>query len=106
MRRTLVASAVFACAINVACSSAPYYHWKLDANAVPCKQYVWERVPKALIPGLCMKDGLAATEKTSCALGCLIVSPFSEIEAEWLFDHDGMPLRDHEVKHTEGWVHQ
>jgi hypothetical protein len=82
------------------------YLWEPDPTSPECGKVIWRQVDRARIPGLCMDSaGREAREGTSCALGCVVVSQYSEAEARrrMLF---GESLYDHEARHVlEGLVH-
>jgi hypothetical protein len=84
-----------------AVQAAPRYHWVADENAPHCTAVVWKRVAVERIPGLCYGHGHAATPDTTCAMGCVVVSPYTEKEAKRL-DVDGESLYRHEARHVLG----
>ncbi len=77
------------------------YQWVPDPTAPVCEQVIWKQVPKEHTPGLCSDLRRFAAEGTSCALGCIIVSPYSAEQARTI-DLWGDTLFDHEMRHATG----
>ncbi len=108
IRRILLISLVLAALYLLAgCMSLTAHYeggswWEPDGPF--CRKTVWQQVSADRAPGLCSANGTAATERTSCALGCVVISPYSEDEARQI-DMGGMSLWAHEMKHTRGWRH-
>ena len=103
----IVATVITACASNEFYQGG--YWWVVDPQAKHCaaSEIVWKKVEAARTPGLCAgKDGVAAHANTSCALGCLIVSPYSKEQAMNIKLGRDDNLYAHEVRHAkDGLVH-
>jgi hypothetical protein len=61
-----------------------------------CPKVTWVQVARDATPGLCIGRDGAAAPGTSCVLGCVVVSPYSEQQAKAL-DVWGISLYAHEV---------
>jgi hypothetical protein len=86
-----------------ACTAFERYQWEVDPISPPCQSVVWKQVARDRVPGLCGNAKRAAAAHTSCALSCVIVSPYSEAQAHSIFLPDGDSLWTHEVvKHALG----
>ena len=96
-RRALLASLVLAAGCTVL-NTEHGYAWEADPTAPDCPQYVWKQVAAERVPGLCGDTTRAASVNTSCALGCIVISRFSEEQARHI-DLWGQSLRDHEVEY-------
>ncbi len=82
------------------------YWWVKDPQAAQCGDVQWKQVARERIPGLCGDGATAARENVSCAIGCLVVSPFTEAQARSITLADGDTLYRHESRHVlEGLVH-
>ena len=112
MRHRLVCRALYAaatCALAGCVDSTLRiggYLWEKNPSAPVCETVIWRQVDRSRIPGLCMDSVQgAAPEGASCALSCVVVSPYSESEARrrMIF---GDSLYDHEARHVlEGLAH-
>jgi hypothetical protein len=82
------------------------YWWVADPQAPYCARVEWKQVARERIPGLCNASARAARHGLSCAIGCLVLSPYSEREARRVALPDGDTLYRHEARHVlRGWVH-
>lgn len=82
------------------------YWWVADPHAPRCERVEWKQVASERIPGLCNATATAAREGLSCAIGCLVVSPFPEDEANRIALPQGDTLYRHEARHVlRGWIH-
>jgi hypothetical protein len=90
-----------ACALGVSCTSEHIggYLWQYDAAQPVCKDATWHQVAPNQIPGFCSSRGRAASYGTSCALGCVVISQYSEAQAKHI-DLWGDTLYDHERRHV------
>jgi hypothetical protein len=76
--------------------SAGGYRWVEGGRK--CEQVTWKQVYEGREQNLCMgQDYRPASAGTSCAIGCLVISPFSEEQAKRI-DLWGMSLWTHEVE--------
>jgi len=107
LRRLLLASLVLASCAQVPVAEIGGYQWVADPNAPHCESVRWIQVSKERIPGLCMgRDGRRASEQTSCSIGCLVFSPYSEAEALQIKLGIDDNLLSHEFRHSLlGLVH-
>lgn len=80
------------------CGTFGAYQW-LPSQYPKCDSITWKQVTPDRLPGLCGdgKDSHSAGPRTSCVLGCLVVSPFSEDEAKHIYTADGNSIWNHEV---------
>jgi hypothetical protein len=99
-RRLLLSSAVLFCGLN-ACTYERIggYLWEFDASMPVCKEVTWHQVAPNRIPGLCGNEARAAAYGTSCAIGCVVVSQYSEAQAKHI-DLWGDTLYAHERRHA------
>lgn len=72
------------------------YAWEPDESAPYCEQPLWKQVKREAIPGWCSVRGVAASPDTSCAVGCVVFSEYSEEQAKRI-QIDGMTLYQHEA---------
>jgi hypothetical protein len=75
------------------------YLWEFDARMPVCDSVTWHQVAPNQIPGLCSSRGRAASWGSSCAVGCVVISQYSESEAKHR-DLWGDTLYDHESRHV------
>ncbi len=102
IRRLILLSLVAICALNLAgCASFDHYQWHADPTMPVCAEVRWVQVEASRTKGLCADQTGQAPAMTSCVLGCVIVSPYSESEAKVLMVQDGLTLYKHERKHTD-----
>jgi hypothetical protein len=92
LRRALLLSLVLA----TACASFDY-QWVFDPFMPECEEVTWKQVPKSSLKGLCSDGTTAADKADACALGCVVVSRFSESEAKRVRERGGKTLYAHEV---------
>jgi hypothetical protein len=84
------------------CASTPYW----TQAGPPSKEYVWTRESSANISELC-SGHLACAFQIKQTGVCWIYSVFSEEQAKREQSNDGaLWLREHELKHCNGWAHQ
>jgi len=96
--------------VTQGCADSTYriggYLWTPDPSSPTCEKVVWRQVEPPRVPGLCMDlEGRVPSDKTSCALGCVVISQFSEDEARRRMIY-GESLYEHEARHVlERLVH-
>jgi len=96
--------------VTQGCANPTYriagYLWTPDPSSPTCKTVVWRQVEPPRVPGLCMdQEGHVPSEKASCALGCVVISPLSEDAARHRMIY-GESLYEHEARHVlERLVH-
>lgn len=102
-RRILLVAlvAVSLVAVLSGCAGEPIhgYLWAFDPTLPVCTTVLWRQIRPEQAPGLCMERGHAATRATSCAVGCMVLSPYSEQQAKQL-DSWGESVYDHEMRHA------
>ena len=83
------------------CTGAPYW---VQAGT-PSKERVWTTGSPAYIANLCNGKVACAFQIKQTGV-CWIYSTFSEDQAAHEQSGDGvLSLRDHEIKHCDGWTH-
>jgi hypothetical protein len=104
-RRILVSIPVLMLGVSCGYQRIGGYLWEFDANRPVCERVTWHQVPRSSIPGLCSARGRAASPDTSCAIGCVVVSQYSERDAHQIRLWDDT-LYAHEARHVlERLVH-
>lgn len=110
LRRILLTALVLICLMWVLAGCATeHYHWTKGpevCHAAP----VWHQVNCSQMRGLCGSSrdaGLCGPDvPDACVIGCLVISAFSEPQAQWIETRDGESLYDHEMRHVHGEKHQ
>lgn len=74
------------------------YHWRFDASMPICAEAYWKQMPRKDVIDLC--DRAREYTHPACAIGCVIVSTYSEAEAAWIDAGDDESIRIHERKHV------
>lgn len=102
LRRSLLASLVIAAGSQLpGCMGEPIhgYLWAFDPSQPVCKTLLWKQIRPDQAPGFCSNNGYAAPQFTSCAINCMVLSPYSEAEARSI-DVWGETLYAHESRHV------
>ena len=108
-RRHLVALALALLTLAVLLSGcAAEYRWVRDGP--PAARVQWIVVAYADLHKTCGTDSLKAPNLGGCAFYskdfCTVYSFVDENEASTVMSGDGLDLREHELRHCAGFIHQ
>jgi hypothetical protein len=104
-RRHLTALALALTVMVTLWACMPDYEWRRVRS--PSESYEWIVVPRDKLAFYCGMAELGAV--AACAWWnrdkCIVYSYYTETQAARVFSGDGIDLREHELRHCEGWLH-